>query len=45
MKMSYDLSDDLTLTGGVLFFESGKNLFYRNLGDKDMLFLDLKYSF
>ena len=45
MEMSYNLSDDLTVSGGVLWFEAGKNFIYQTIGDKDMVFIDLSYYF
>lgn len=41
----YDLTDNVTVTGGVVFYESGDLLNFRNLGKNDRLFFEIKYSF
>jgi hypothetical protein len=42
---AYDLADGLTLTGGIVNFESGEKFPFTSYGDNDRLFVDLKYSF
>ncbi|MBW1815288.1 MAG: hypothetical protein JRJ39_17060, partial [Deltaproteobacteria bacterium] len=41
----YDLTDNIKVTGGVVFFESGELINFRNIGKNDRLFLEIKYSF
>lgn len=41
----YDLTDNIKLTGGVVFYESGDMLNFRNIGKNDRMFLEIKYSF
>jgi len=41
----YDLTDNIKATGGVVFFESGELINFRNIGKNDRLFLEIKYSF
>jgi hypothetical protein len=42
---AYDIADALTLTGGVVSYEGGKQFPFSSIADNDRLFLDLKYSF
>ena len=44
-SVGYDIADALTLTGGVVSYEGGKQLPFTAYGDNDRLFLDIKYSF
>lgn len=41
----YELAEALTLTGGVVLYRSGESNGFRDSGDNDRLFLELKYSF
>ncbi len=41
----YDLTDNIQLTGGVVFYESGELMNFRNIGKNDRLFFEIKYSF
>lgn len=42
---AYDLADGLTITGGIVSYQSGDKLPFNAISDNDRLFLDLKYSF
>ncbi|MBW2560600.1 MAG: DUF1302 family protein [Deltaproteobacteria bacterium] len=41
----YDVTDSIQITGGVVFYKSGDLARYRNIGDNDRLFCEIKYSF
>jgi len=43
--VAYDIADALTITGGVVSYQSGEKLPFGTYGDNDRLFVDLKYSF
>ncbi|MFO7592700.1 MAG: DUF1302 family protein [Pseudomonadota bacterium] len=42
---AYDLADALTVTGGIVNYESGDKAPFNAIGDSDRVFVDLKYSF
>lgn len=42
---AYDIADALTLTGGIVSYEGGKQFPFNTIADNDRLFLDLKFSF
>jgi hypothetical protein len=42
---AYDVADGITLTGGLVSYESGEKFPFGSYGDNDRLFVDLKYSF
>ncbi len=41
----YDITDSVQLSGGVVLYQSGDLARFRNIGDNDRLFFDIKYSF
>jgi len=41
----YDLTDSIEMAGGVVLYQSGDLVMYRNIGDNDRLFFNIKYSF
>jgi len=41
----YDITDSVQITGGVVLYQSGDLARYRNIGDNDRLFCEIKYSF
>lgn len=41
----YELSEALSLTGGVVAYKSGGDKFYKNVGDNDRIFTEVKYDF
>ena len=41
----YDVTDSVQITGGVVLYQSGDLAMYRNIGDNDRLFFNIKYSF
>lgn len=43
MTLEYDLTDALSVLGGVIFYQSGDN--FRGVDDNDRLFFDLTYHF
>ena len=43
--LDYDITDALKLIGGAVFYESGDLAAYRNIGDNDRLYVEIKYSF
>ncbi|MFZ5562584.1 MAG: DUF1302 family protein, partial [Thermodesulfobacteriota bacterium] len=42
---TYDITDDLALTAGCVFYQDGNSLVYDNIHDNNRVFMDLKYSF
>ena len=42
---AYDIADGLTVTGGVVSYQSGDKFPFGAYGDNDRGFVDLKYSF
>lgn len=45
LTLAYDLLDALTLTGGLVLYESGDQYIMEGIGDNDRVFAELKYSF
>ncbi len=45
LQVEYDYTDHVTLTGGVILYQSGDQIGFRDIGNSDRLFLELKYSF
>lgn len=45
LSAEYDLTDTIQLTGGVVFYQSGDLPRFRDIGDNDRLFLEIRYSF
>ena len=45
LDITYALTDAVSLRGGVVFYESGEKGLYKNIGDNDKLFFEVKYSF
>ena len=41
----YDITDSFQINGGVMLYQSGDLAKYRNIGDNDRLFCEIKYSF
>ena len=41
----YDVTDSIEMTGGVVLYQSGDLARFRNIGDNDRLFCEIKYSF
>jgi hypothetical protein len=41
----YDFSDAVTITGGIVLYQSGDLAGYRHIADNDRLFLEVKYGF
>jgi len=41
----YDLTDEIELTGGVVFYKSGDLPRFRDVGENDRLYLEIKYNF
>ncbi|MBW2630385.1 MAG: ligand-binding protein SH3 [Deltaproteobacteria bacterium] len=41
----YDVTDSIQITGGVVLYKSGDLARYKNIGDNDRLFCEIKYSF
>ncbi len=44
-SLKYDLYDAVSVTGGVVLYQSGDSFLFQDIGDNDRLFLDIKYSF
>ena len=42
---AYDIADGLSVTGGVVSYQSGDKFPFGTYGDNDRVFVDLKYSF
>ncbi|MBW2271730.1 MAG: hypothetical protein JRG96_00560 [Deltaproteobacteria bacterium] len=45
LSAEYEITDAFKTEGGVVFYQSGDNIFFRNIEDNDRLFLNFKYSF
>ncbi len=41
----YDITDSIQITGGVVLYTSGDIAQYKNIGNNDRLFCEIKYSF
>ena len=41
----YDVTDSIEIAGGVVLYQSGDLARYRNIGDNDRMFCEIKYSF
>jgi len=41
----YDVTDSIEITGGAVLYQSGDLARFRNIGDNDRLFFEIKYSF
>ena len=41
----YDVTDSLQVGGGIVLYQSGDLARYRNIGDNDRFFLEVKDSF
>jgi len=41
----YDVTDSIEIAGGVVLYQSGDLARFRNIGENDRLFFDIKYSF
>lgn len=44
-QLEYDLSDNLTLTGGVVVYQSGDFPSFQDVGDNDRLLFEVEYRF
>jgi len=44
-QLEYDLTDDITLTGGVVFYETGDYPGFQDIGDNDRLLFEIEYRF
>jgi hypothetical protein len=45
IQADYDITDRLSATGGLVLYQSGDRINFRNVGDNDRLFFTLQYSF
>jgi len=45
LDAEYDVTDAISIRAGVVFYHSGDKGLYKNIGDNDRLFIELKYSF
>ncbi|MDM8543211.1 hypothetical protein QUF90_19220 [Desulfococcaceae bacterium HSG9] len=45
LQLDYDCTDNLTLTGGAVFYQSGDLYVFQNIGDNDRVFLEMSYAF
>jgi hypothetical protein len=45
VSLKYDLTDNWSITGGVVLYQSGDNPMFSHIGDKDRLLGEIKYSF
>ena len=45
LSASYDITDALVMSGGIVLYQKGDNVFFRNIDKNDRVFLDFKYSF
>jgi hypothetical protein len=44
-QLEYDYTDHITLTGGLIFYQSGDQFGFSETGDSDRFFFELQYSF
>ncbi len=44
-QLEYDFNDDVTLTGGVVFYQSGDQIGFSDVEDNDRVFLEYAYAF
>jgi len=44
-QLDYDLTDHVTLTGGVIFYQSGDQMAFSDVGENDRVFFEINYSF
>ena len=45
VSVKYDWSDAINITAGIVLYQSGDRYTFRNIGDNDRVFLEVKYSF
>jgi hypothetical protein len=45
LDAEYDVTDAISIRGGVVFYQSGDKGTFKNIGDNDRLFLEFRYSF
>ena len=45
LQLDYDVSDSITLTGGVVFYESGDYPGFQDIGSNDRLLFEFEYRF
>jgi hypothetical protein len=45
ISVKYDLRDALSVTGGMVVYQSGRDIFFEDIGGNDRLFLEARYSF
>jgi len=45
LDAEYDVTDAISIRGGVVFYQSGDKGKFKNIGDNDRLFLEFRYSF
>ncbi|MDM8540512.1 hypothetical protein QUF90_05440 [Desulfococcaceae bacterium HSG9] len=45
LQLDYDYTDNLTLSGCAVFYQSGDLYVFRNIGDNDRVFLEMSYAF
>ncbi|BCL62545.1 hypothetical protein DGMP_32380 [Desulfomarina profundi] len=44
LQVEYNYTDHLTLAGGMIFYQSGDQAGFSDIGDSDRLFIEFKYS-
>lgn len=45
LQLDYDITDNVTVTGGVVFYESGDYPGFQDIGSNDRLLFELEYRF
>ncbi len=45
LSATYDVTDDFVLSGGVVLYQHGDSIFFKNIEDNDRVFLEFKFSF
>jgi len=45
LQLDYDYTDNITLAGGAVFYQSGDLYLFRDIGDNDRIFLEMSYAF
>lgn len=45
VSVKYDVTDALSATAGMVLYQSGDSMFFKDVGDNDRIFAEVKYSF
>ena len=45
MSLKYDVMDALSVSGGVMVYQTGDNAYFKSLNENDRIFFEARYSF